>query len=58
MSDEIKAEKFLEIFNKGKEFTEELIRENQRLRYRVAALETEQPSQNQDDIQRLPLGDA
>ena len=40
MSDEQRAEKFLEIFNKGKEFTEELIRENQRLRYRVASLET------------------
>jgi len=41
MSEEHKAEKFLEIFSKGKEFTEELLRENQRLRYRVAALETE-----------------
>ena len=35
-----KAENFLELFNKGKEFTEELLRENQRLRYRLAALET------------------
>ena len=53
MSDETRAEKFLEIFNKGKEFTEELIRENQRLRYRVAALETEAPSMSQDEVQRL-----
>lgn len=43
MSDEARAEKFLELFNKGKEFTEELLRENQRLRYRVAALETDHP---------------
>ena len=42
MSEESKAEKFLELFNKGKEFTEELLRENQRLRYRLAAVETEQ----------------
>ena len=41
MSDESKAEKFLEIFNKGKEFTEELLRENQRLRFRLASIETE-----------------
>ena len=34
-----KAEKFIELFNKGKEFTEELLRENQRLRYRVAAMD-------------------
>ncbi len=41
MSEEQRAEKFLEIFNKGKEFTEELLRENQRLRYRLASTETE-----------------
>jgi GAF domain-containing protein len=35
-----KAEKFLDLFNKGKEFTEELLRENQRLRYRIASLES------------------
>jgi transcriptional regulator with GAF, ATPase, and Fis domain len=51
MSEESKAEKFLEIFNKGKEFTEELLRENQRLRFRMAALETEGPSP--EEIQRL-----
>ncbi|MDX1582990.1 MAG: GAF domain-containing protein [Thermoanaerobaculia bacterium] len=37
--DHHKMETFLDLFNKGKEFTEELLRENQRLRYRVAALE-------------------
>ena len=56
MSDETKAEKFLEIFNKGREFTEELLRENQRLRYRVAALETDTPATGTvpaDEISRL-----
>ncbi|HET7710517.1 MAG TPA: GAF domain-containing protein [Thermoanaerobaculia bacterium] len=50
MSDE-RAEKFLEIFNKGKEFTEELLRENQRLRYRLAALESS--GGPLDEMQRL-----
>jgi transcriptional regulator with GAF, ATPase, and Fis domain len=48
---EEKAEKFLELFNKGKEFTEELLRENQRLRYRLASLETE--SGSSEEVQRL-----
>jgi len=41
MSDESRAEKFLELFNKSKEFTEELLRENERLRSRLGALEEE-----------------
>jgi nitrate/nitrite-specific signal transduction histidine kinase len=53
MSEESKTEKFLEIFNKGKEFTEELLRENQRLRYRVAELETEQSGLTAEELQRL-----
>jgi len=53
MSDEQKAEKFLELFNKGKEFTEELLRDNQRLRYRLAALETEQAGASADEVNRL-----
>lgn len=53
MSDESRAEKFLELFNKGKEFTEELIRENQKLRYRIAALETEHPSLSHEELSRL-----
>ena len=53
MSDESKAEKFLELFNKGKEFTEELLRENQRLRYRVAELETEQSGLSAEELERL-----
>jgi len=40
MTDEAhrKAEKFIELFNKGKEFTEELLRENQKLRYKLATV--------------------
>lgn len=53
MSDESRADKFLEIFNKGKEFTEELLRENQRLRYRVAELETEQSGLTAEELERL-----
>ncbi len=53
MSDETKAEKFLELFNKGKEFTEELLRDNQRLRYRVAELETEQSGLSAEELERL-----
>jgi len=50
---EEKAEKFLELFNKGKEFTEELLRENQRLRYRLASLETGTTPGFDEEVQRL-----
>ena len=50
---EERAEKFLELFNKSKEFTEELLRENQRLRYRAAALETETTSGSDEEVKRL-----
>lgn len=53
MSEESKAEKFLEIFNKGKEFTEELLRENQRLRYRLASVGGEDPSHIHEEVGRL-----
>jgi transcriptional regulator with GAF, ATPase, and Fis domain len=54
MTEENKAEKFLEIFNKGKEFTEELLRENQRLRFRMAAMETEHSAgAPPEELQRL-----
>jgi transcriptional regulator with GAF, ATPase, and Fis domain len=52
MSEE-KAEKFLELFNKGKEFTEELLRENQRLRFRLASIETEQATGASEEVSRL-----
>jgi hypothetical protein len=53
MSDDVnrKAEKFLDLFNKGKEFTEELLRENQRLRFRIATLET--APENTEEVHRL-----
>ena len=44
MSDESRSEKFLELFNKSREFTEELLRENERLRNELGALE----EQNKD----------
>ena len=44
MSDESRAEKFLELFSKSREFTEELLRENERLRSRLGMLE----EQNKD----------
>jgi len=53
MTEDSRAEKFLELFNKGKEFTEELLRENQRLRYRIASLETDQATASTDEVQRL-----
>jgi nitrate/nitrite-specific signal transduction histidine kinase len=34
-----KADEFLQIFKKGEEFTQELLRENERLRFRIAQLE-------------------
>ncbi len=36
-----KHEDFLKLFTKGKEFTEELLKENERLRYRLVAMEDE-----------------
>lgn len=50
-----KAENFLELFNKGKEFTEELLRENQRLRYRLASLESTPPAPgvSHEEIEKL-----
>jgi transcriptional regulator with GAF, ATPase, and Fis domain len=53
MSEEQRAEKFLELFNKGKEFTEELLRENQRLRYRLAGFESESAGQSEEELKRL-----
>ena len=52
MSEE-RAEKFLELFNKGKEFTEELLKENQRLRYRVASLESQSSGASAEEVSRL-----
>ena len=52
--DNDKAEKFLELFSVGREFTEELLRENGRLRNRVAALESAQASvRSIEEIEKL-----
>ncbi len=40
---------FLQIFKRGAEFTEELLKENERLRFRVAELELRGPQANRDD---------
>jgi hypothetical protein len=46
-------QEFLQVFKRGAEFTEALMRENQRLRYRVAELETRHgPTHNDDDLVR------
>ncbi len=34
-----KVEDFLQVFKKGEEFTQELLKENEKLRYKVAKLE-------------------
>lgn len=39
MTDESRAEKFLELFNKSRDFMEELLRENERLRRELGELE-------------------
>ncbi|HWP34635.1 MAG TPA: GAF domain-containing protein [Thermodesulfobacteriota bacterium] len=39
-----RAEEFLQIFKKGAEFTQELLKENERLRYKVAELEARLPA--------------
>ncbi|HSP33176.1 MAG TPA: diguanylate phosphodiesterase, partial [Thermoanaerobaculia bacterium] len=49
---EDKAAHFLEIFTKAKDFTESLVRENQRLRYRVASLESDATSREEIDALR------
>jgi transcriptional regulator with GAF, ATPase, and Fis domain len=53
-----RAEEFLQVFKKGAEFTQELMRENERLRYRVLDLEEAQrvgscQSTVSDESQRL-----
>ena len=52
-NEEVKPEKFLEMFAKAKDFTETVIRENQRLRYRVASLETEQAGASREEVEKL-----
>lgn len=52
-----KAEEFLRIFKKGEEFTQELLKENERLRYKILKLEEEKngsaPLPHSSQIQEL-----
>jgi nitrate/nitrite-specific signal transduction histidine kinase len=50
-----KGREFLEIYNQGKQFTEEVLRENEKLRYKIVALENQATSGNgaSDTITRL-----
>ncbi|MDA8421933.1 MAG: GAF domain-containing protein [Nitrospiraceae bacterium] len=44
-----KVEDFLNVFRKGEEFTQELLKENEKLRFKIAQLETRpQPSHRED----------
>jgi transcriptional regulator with GAF, ATPase, and Fis domain len=40
-----RGEEFLQVFKKGAEFTQDLLKENERLRYRLLELEKNQPAQ-------------
>ncbi len=44
-----RAEEFLQIFHKGAEFTQELLKENERLRYRLLEIEKEATSGDRED---------
>lgn len=48
-----RAEDFLQLFKKGAEFTQELLKENERLRYRVVTLEEELRRSQLHDADRL-----
>lgn len=48
-----KVEEFLQIFRKGEEFTQELLRENEKLRYRVAQLEEVNKFSDRDENFKL-----
>jgi len=48
-----KVDEFLQIFKKGEEFTKDLIKENERLRFRIAELETSLQSTGNEDRIRL-----
>ncbi|MGA2193503.1 MAG: GAF domain-containing protein [Nitrospirota bacterium] len=44
-----KAEEFLQIFRKGEEFTQELLKDNEKLRFKIVQLEEEHRQQQKDD---------
>src|SRR4030042_1243887 len=48
-----KADEFLQIFKKGEEFTKDLIKENERLRFRIAQLEENIEKSGNEEKDRL-----
>ncbi len=44
-----KVEDFLNVFRKGEEFTQELLKENEKLRFKIAQLETRTPPSHRED---------
>jgi len=52
--EEPKSQDFFQIFTKAKEFTEELLKENERLRFKIASLETGSvPGQSDERVREL-----
>ena len=47
-----KGEEFLRLFNKGKQFTENIMKENERLRHRIAALEETASGQHESNLSK------
>lgn len=47
-----KGEEFLKLFNMGKQFTEELLKENEKLRYRIALLEEQQNAGHTNNLNK------
>jgi nitrate/nitrite-specific signal transduction histidine kinase len=47
-----KGEEFLKLYNMGKQFTEELLKENERLRYRIALLEEQQGGAHTNNLNK------
>ena len=51
-----RAEEFLQIFKKGAEFTQELMKENERLRFRILQLEESPRESNRDEEAEKEIG--
>ncbi|HPR64864.1 MAG TPA: GAF domain-containing protein [Thermoanaerobaculia bacterium] len=45
-----RGEEFLRLFNEGKAFTEELMKENERLRHKIASIEDTRSGQHEDNL--------
>ena len=48
-----KGQDFFQIFTKAKEFTEELLKENERLRFKIARLESGEPAGSNEHVNEL-----